>query len=204
MDLSSMTQVIMSKIPVAVTPTAADGELISRYKHFFRKHEEAVVKGFYDIVYNDPHTNTNLDPEARPTRENTLLQWYQITTSGHFDEHYWTWQALVGIVHVKHNIPNPSMLGMWSWMMSFLQARLLEELPADEALAVSQVLQKLQATACSLIVESFILTQQEAITRASGLTPAILKRFIHIEIDNLLKQGRAVMQASMQQHAQVA
>lgn len=197
MDLSTMTQVIMAKIPVAMTPTAADGALISQYKQFFKKHEDTIVRGFYDIVYSDPHTNANLDAAARPTRENTLRQWYQITTSGHFDQHYWTWQALIGIVHVKHDIPNPSMLGMWAWMMSFLQTRLLEELPADEALDISRVLQKLQATACSLIVESFILTQQEAITRASGLTPAILKRFIHIEIDNLLKQGRAVMQANM-------
>jgi hypothetical protein len=126
---------------------------------------------------------------------------YKITTSGHFDNHYWTWQALVGIVHVKHNIPNSAMLSMWGWIINFLQTRLLEELPAAEALAAIQILQKVQATVCSLIVESFILTQQEAITRASGLKPAIQKRFIYIEIDSMLKQGRATLQANMQQAA---
>ena len=134
-------------------------------------------------------------------RENTWRQWYQVTTGGHFDAHYWAWQALIGIVHVKHNIPNPAMLGMWAWMINYIQTRLLEELPPAEALAVIQVFQKLQATVCSLIVESFIMTQQEAISRASGLNKAILGRFIHIEIDTLLSQGRAILQEKVQQAA---
>ncbi len=93
------------------------------------------------------------------------------------------------------------MLGMWAWMISFIQARLLEELPANEALDVLHVFQKLQATVCSLIVESYIMTQQEAISRASGLNAAILGRFVTIEIDRLLSQGRAILQDKVQQAA---
>ena len=107
----------------------------------------------------------------------------------------------MGIVHVKHNISNSSMLSMWGWIINFLQTRLLQELPTAEALAAIQVLQKVQATVCSLIVESFILTQQETITRASGLNPAIQRRFIQIEIDTMLRQGRATLQNRMLQAA---
>lgn len=201
MDLTSMTNSILQKIPGMLIPTASDGALVQRYQGFFKKHENAVIKGFYDIVYSDPATSTHLNAKERPMRENTLRQWYQVTTAGHFDEHYWSWQALVGIVHVKHKIPNPVMLGMWAWMISFIQARLLEELPANEALDVLHVFQKLQATVCSLIVESYIMTQQEAISRASGLNAAILGRFINIEIDSLLNQGRAILQDKVQQAA---
>lgn len=201
MDLVSMTNSILQKIPVVLIPTANDGILLQRYQPFFKKHEDAVIRGFYDVVYGDAVTRGHLDPKDRPQRENTLRQWYQVTTGGYFDEHYWAWQALVGIVHVKHKIPNPTMLGMWAWMNSFIQARLLEELPAKEALEVIQVFQKLQATVCSLIVESFLMTQQEAIHRASGLNQAILGRFIHIEIDNLLVQGRAILHEKVQQAA---
>jgi hypothetical protein len=201
MDLSTMTAEILRKIPQAMIPNAADGNLIRRYQKFFRQHENAVVKGFYDVAFNDASTREHLNPTERPARENTLREWYKITTSGHFDDHYWTWQALVGIVHVKHNIPNSAMLSMWGWIINFLQTRLLEALPAEEALAAIQVLQKVQATVCSLIVESFILTQQEAITRASGLSPAIQRRFIHIEIDSMLRQGRATLQNNMLQNA---
>lgn len=199
MDLTSMTSHILQQIPVALIPTLSDGDRVRQYKQFFRKHENSVIQGFYDQVYTDPATQQYLNPKDRPMRENTLRQWYQVTTSGHFDDHYWAWQALVGIVHVKHNIPNPAMLGMWSWMINFIQAQLLEELPVDQALPLIQVFQKLQATVCSLIVESYIMTQQEAINRASGLNQKILGRFVHIEIDRLLGQGRAILQAKVQQ-----
>lgn len=199
MDLTSMTSHILQQIPVTLIPTLSDGDQVRQYKHFFRKHEDSVIQGFYDLVYTDPATQQYLNPKDRPMRENTLRQWYQVTTSGYFDDHYWAWQALVGIVHVKHNIPNPAMLGMWSWMINFIQAQLLEELPVDQALPLIQVFQKLQATVCSLIVESYIMTQQEAINRASGLNQKILGRFVHIEIDRLLSQGRAILQAKVQQ-----
>ena len=103
----------------------------------------------------------------------------------------------MGIVHVKHNIPNSAVIGMWSWMINFLQERLFAELPQEEALKVSYILQKLQATVCSLIIESFISTQQEAIARSSGLNQTILGRFIQIEINSLLKQGRALLQSRL-------
>jgi hypothetical protein len=53
MDLSTMTAEILRKIPQAMIPNAADGNLIRRYQKFFRQHENAVVKGFYDVAFND-------------------------------------------------------------------------------------------------------------------------------------------------------
>lgn len=198
MDLASMTNSILQKIPGILVPTAADGEVIRNHQDFFKKHEGALIEGFYDMIYSSPETKIYLNPQERSMRENTLLQWYQVTTAGHFDEHYWIWQALIGIVHVKHNIPNPAMLSMWSWMINFIQLHAQEELPAGEARAIIQVLQKLQATVCSLIVESYLLTQQEAIARASGLNQKIQERFVHIEIDQLLVQGRTLLQSKVQ------
>lgn len=199
MDLSNITSRILQKIPQPLIPSSTDGILLHQYKDFFKKHEDTVITNFYNIIYSEPHLQAHMTGQTRPNRENTLRQWYQVTTSGYFDEHYWSWQVLVGIIHVKHDIPNPAVLGMWSWMVNFLQERLLEELPVNEALDVIQVLQKLQATVCSLIIEGFILTQQEAISRASGINQKILNRFVHIEIDQLLAQGRTLLQANMQQ-----
>ncbi|MEB4590928.1 protoglobin domain-containing protein [Candidatus Thiothrix sp. Deng01] len=172
-------------------PTAEDGALIRRHQSFFKQHTNEILTGFYDVVLSDTATREYISESERAMRENTLRGWYEVSILGQFDEHYWKWQVLVGIVHVKHNIPNAAMLGMWGWMVNFLQQRLLAELPVEEALAVLQVLQKLQTTVCALVVESFILTQQEAIRQASGLRPTIMERFIQIEINSLLKQGRA-------------
>lgn len=204
MNLTQLSQHILKAIPADLIPTAQDGALIRQYKTFFHKHEESFVKSFYDLVLSDPATQHFIAAQDRSQRENTLRQWYQVTTAGHFDEAYWTWQTLVGIVHVKHQIPNSAFLSMWGWMIKYLQNHLFAELPHAEALALVQCLQKIQTTVSCLVVESFIHTQQEAIERSSGLNKNIMKRFITIEIDQLLKQGRALLQAQHVLQQQVA
>lgn len=44
-----------------------------------------------------------------------------------FSQAYWAWQALVGIVHIKHKIPISAVLGMWSWLIDNLNQALLAE-----------------------------------------------------------------------------
>ncbi|WP_298608400.1 protoglobin domain-containing protein [uncultured Thiothrix sp.] len=191
MNLTQMTQAILQKMPAARIPSLEEGQLISAQRAFFQKHEASLINEFYNLLYSDSNTRLVLgEPKLRVQREKTLHQWYQVTISGSFDEDYWAWQTLVGIVHVKHKVSNVSLLSMWAWMVDFLQTRLLAELPLEQARPIISVLNKLQATVCSLIVESFLMTQQEAITRASGLNERILGRFINVEIDSLLKQGR--------------
>ena len=196
MELTELSQKILKKLPAAIIPNAADSQLIKQHKAFFAKHENDLVSGFYDVVFGDSNVKNYLSADERQQREQTLRQWYQVTTLGNFDEQYWNWQAFVGVVHVKHGIPNSAMLGMWGWMLSFLQEKAFAELPMDEAMGIMSVMHKLQAVVSSLVVEGFILTEREAIKRASGLNEAILGRFIHIEIDRLLKQGRGALQQS--------
>ncbi len=190
MDLVQLTATILQKLPLSSLPTAEDAALIQRNRAFFEQHEAALIKGFYDEVFGDTHLKHYLNSAQRSQREETLRQWYRVTTHGNFDEAYWQWQVFVGIVHVKHGISNSSMMGMWRRMISFLQERLFLSLPHEEAQAVLTVLQKLQVSVSSLIVESYLLTEREAIKRVSGLKDKILDRFIHIEIDALLVQGR--------------
>lgn len=197
MDLKQISQRILAEIPQQLIPTDQDGQLIRQYKTFFQKHEDGFIQGFYDLVTSDAATQHFIQPGERSQRENTLKQWYRITTNGHFDEAYWGWQTLVGMVHVKHQIPNTAFLSMWGWMINYLQQQIFNELPLNEALPLVQSLQKIQTTASCLVVESYVFTQQDAIGRASGLNKNLLKRFIDIEIDQIIKQGRALLQAQM-------
>jgi len=190
MNLSALTQEIFKSIPQAIVPDQQDGLLIKKHNHLLMTYESALVTGFYDAVYGDDNLKDSLSAEERKAREQTLRQWYQVSMMGNFDEHYWKWQTFVGIVHVKHKISNAAMLGMWGWMMSFLQERLLQDLETAEAIKVLAVLQKLQAVVSSLTVESFITTQKNAIHMASGLNGAILERLISTEIDQMLIKAR--------------
>ena len=193
MNLSTMTQLILQNIPVFMRPTPEDGEKLRQYSEFFTRYESAVIKGFYDLIYSDPEAHAHITGMTRQQRELILHEWYRVTMSARFDEHYWNWQALMGIIRVKHNVPNSAVLSMWSWIMSFLQERLLAELAPEEAQTIIHILHKLHATVCGLIIESFIYTRQEALTRASGLNERILGRLVGIEIDQLVKQGQSLV-----------
>jgi len=203
MNLSAVTQKIFESIPQIIIPNKNDSAIIQKHNTLLISYENALVTGFYDAVYGDNSLKEHLSIDERKAREQTLRQWYQVSMTGNFDEHYWQWQTFVGIVHVKHKIPNAAMLAMWGWIMSFLQKNLLQDLETEEAMKVLTVLQKLQAVVTSLTVESFILTQQEAIHMASGLNDAILGRLISTEIDQMLRQGREDLMSSskMQQKA---
>ncbi|MCK5813263.1 MAG: Globin domain-containing protein [Cocleimonas sp.] len=204
MNLSETTAEIFKSIPEAIVPNAQDAALIYKHKKLFISYENALITGFYDTVYGDDNLKDRLTPEQRKMREQTMRQWYQITTNGNFDQHYWNWQVFVGIVHVKHDIPNAAMLGMWGWMMSFFQRNLLKDLDIEEAIEILAILQKLQAVVSSLTVESFIMTRKEAIRLASGLNDNILGRLVGVEIDKLLTQGRTELMNSCETEQMVA
>lgn len=194
MNLDELTSHILEKIPQIMFPTLEDEQLIRSHRSFFEKHEAELIKGFYDTLYRESATRAKLKLEDRKQRENSLRQWYRVTIGGNFDRDYWNWQTFVGMVHVKHEIPNSAFLSMWGWMITFLSEHIFHELPSDEAQALLSVLQKLQVVVTSLIVESFIITEREAIKRSSGLKEALLARFVYLEIDQLLKQGVEIIQ----------
>ncbi len=198
MNLSNTTKEIFKSIPEAIIPNSQDEELIRQHKTLLASYENELVTGFYDTVYGDNNLKDHLTPAERKMREQTLRQWYQITIAGNFDQYYWNWQVFVGIVHVKHHIPNAAMLSMWGWMMSFFQRNLLNDLDTTEAIKVLGVLQKLQAVVTSLTVESFIMTRREAIYLASGLNDKILCRLIGVEINKLLQEGREDLMLSIE------
>jgi len=174
-------------------PSAAEGEKLRQYQAFFQQHESAIIKGFYDLIYAQADAHVHLSEMPREQREMILQEWYRITMQAQFDEAYWNWQALMGIIRVKHNVPNSAVLSMWSWIISYLQEHLLAELPQQEAQEVIHILHKLHATVCGLIIESFIFARQEAISRASGLNENILNRLVNTEIDALIQQSQALV-----------
>jgi hypothetical protein len=201
MQLAELTNSILSKVPQSLIPNDQDAALIQANKAFFVKYENELVTGFYNAIFGDENLKTFVPNEQRKEREQTLHQWYRVTTSGRFDTAYWQWQAFIGVVHVKHKIPNAAMIGMWGWILNFVQEKAFTDLAMTDVQALMAVMHKLQVVVSSLVVESFIITEREAIKSASGLNNAILDRFIYIEIDRLLKEGREILQQSLIQQA---
>lgn len=86
MNLSATTTEIFKSIPEAIVPNAQDAALIYKHNKLFVSYENALITGFYDTVYGDDNLKDHLTPEERKMREQTMRQWYQVTTAGNFDQ----------------------------------------------------------------------------------------------------------------------
>jgi hypothetical protein len=190
MNLSETTATIFKLIPEGVIPNANDEAIIIKHRALLLTYENALIDGFFTTAYDHSHPINQIADEERKLREQTLRQWYRLTITGTFDEHYWNWQVLEGIEHVQGDIPNAIMLTMRGWVMSFFQEHLIYDLDKKQAIEVLAVLQKVQSVSSSLTVASFVMTRKEAIRLASGLNDAILSRLISIEINKLLQEGK--------------
>jgi hypothetical protein len=193
MDLYQQTHQIIACLPEHQRFTAADSELLARYKDQLLGLEDAVVKGFYDTVEANPHMLTLIGgSEGRAEREKTLRRFWQRTFKGPHDDQFWAWQALVGIVHIKVGVKNPMMMGMWQWITSALREQLgAEQVGGADALReILRSADRLALTGMALTAESYLMNYLETVVRLTGFKPALLQRMFDMEIDSVLKDAR--------------
>ena len=204
MNLSDITKTIFQSIPNTIMPTEQDTELLRKHKKLLLSYENDLVIGFNNAENSDENLQTALASEIKKQREQSLREWYQISITCDFDQHYWDWQVFSGILNVKYNIANASVLAMWSSIMTTMQHNLLRDLEVDEALKVLSVFQKLQTVVTSLVIEANVAAEKEGIRLASGLNSNILTRMVNIEIDRLVAQGEKELTLSDMQEQKVA
>lgn len=187
---TELTEQILDQIPISVRFSDEDAATLLAHKELLLTLEDELVKGFYDHLYAHETTRKVFTDDEREAREKNLRDWYQRTLSGPFDQNYWEWQTFVGLVHIKRNVNNAMVSGMWGWIQSFLGQKALEVLPADEALKVIKAVNGLQAAVMALISESYHRNMFAAVEKASGLNEALLYRLVGIEIDEMLEHAR--------------
>jgi len=186
-----LTTEIIDQIPAAVRFSQENADAILRHKELLLTLEDGLVQGFYDTLYGYEVTRAVFTDDERAAREQTLRDWYRRTLNGPFDDAYWEWQTLVGLVHIKRKVNNAMVSGMWGWILTYLGKNAMEHLSADEALAVIKAVHALQATVMALISESYLRNMFIAVDKASGIKETLLMRLVGIEIDGMLATARS-------------
>lgn len=196
MDLFELTRKIIAGIPADQRFSQADGELLLQHRELLLSLEEDLVKGFYDNVESNQHMVV-LMGGTRGERESTLRRWWQRTLSGPFDDRYWAWQTLVGVVHIKVGVTNPMMMGMWNWMVAWLRTRITPEAcgGADNAARIMGAVERLSLATQAIIGESYLQNYLETVIRITGFKPALLERMFKTEINVILSEARAQLGA---------
>lgn len=81
-----------------------------------------LVRAFYDTVFGHRETAKIFHDGERGMREESLVDWWVRTVEGPFDDDYWAWMTLVGLIHVVRRVSNPSMLAMTSFVGDHIAA----------------------------------------------------------------------------------
>jgi hypothetical protein len=191
-NLYELTRSIIDSIPEQQRFSSQDEVLLMQFKAPLLALEDGLVKGFYDEIEANPKINALLGDGARAQREATLRRWWQRTLAGPIDDQYWAWQALVGVVHIKVGVKNPTMMGMWNWILTRLRERVTAEVvgSAEAAAQVMACVERLALTTQAITAESFLLNYLETVIRLTGFKPALLERMFKTEIDLVLAEAR--------------
>jgi hypothetical protein len=180
---------IFSDMPPETRFGKEDAACIARHRGLLLSLEDAVVKGFYDVLYAYPQTLEVLKNDDRSKREAVLRDWWQKTINSDFGDEYWQWQVFVGLVHIKQKVSNPMMMSMWGWILNTLGSLLKGKVDEDEQAAIAGAFGRLAVTVQALIAESVLVNHLGAITDATGFNHKLLDRLLSLQIDGMIKQS---------------
>ncbi|MEX8500192.1 protoglobin domain-containing protein [Leptothrix ochracea] len=189
--LFELTRKIIEIIPPHQRFSDVDAQRLAEVRDFLRGLEEELVKGFYDTIFNHSPMHAVVSDGARADREKTLRVWWHRTLSGPFDEKYWAWQSLVGMVHIKVGVKNQMMLSMWSWTIAWLKNKIkVSDVKAGHADEILESFERLAMTVQSLTMESYIDSYLQTVIRMTGFKPALLDRMAATEIGRMIAEAR--------------
>jgi hypothetical protein len=189
--LFHLTKNIIDNIPPHQRFSEMDAALVGMCSDLLAELEDDLVKGFYDTIFHHPPMHSVIQHGEREEREKTLRSWWQRTLSGPFDDKYWAWQAMVGMVHVKSGVKNQMMLTMWHWVSHWLQEKIIQFTgDTESSVEIMESFQRLALTAQSLTAESYMSNYLETVQRTTGFKPALLERMAATEIHRMISEAR--------------
>ncbi|MBX7209305.1 MAG: hypothetical protein K1X78_13390 [Verrucomicrobiaceae bacterium] len=153
-----------------------------------------IASAFYDTLFACEHTAAifrNLGQD-RAVREGTLRQWFESVITGDYDDRFWTWHWLVGLVHVQHHVEHVYVMSMFGRLQSLLVAKAFEIF--EEASAERLIQAFLRATSClaALTVEAYHHEYLHAV-KESGLKDPVLTRMVALEVQKKIQEYRRIL-----------
>jgi hypothetical protein len=193
--MQDVAQAAIAQIPMDCRFTDSHGQLIHSYKELLLGLEADVIKGFYDTVYAHPATSAIFVDGERPAREMTLSHWWRRTVNGPINDQYWTWMAMVGLVHVARKVGNPMMLAMSGYVTTLVADRIATiEMNRSDAEHLVDAFRRLTSTVGSIIAYGYDRARDRAVVTAldevAGMPEALFARLRDAEVTSALTQAR--------------
>lgn len=191
-DIKEVALRALAQMPPETRFREQDKAVIQRHKDLLLSWENELAERFYNTLFAHPPTQAIFRAGERPQREETLHQWWRRTVTEPIDEGYFGWMALVGLAHVVREVENPMMLAMTSFVVEFVKEKVSSgtALGTNEALEVIEAMQRLMTSVGAVITFGYDAAREMAMHDASGMQPALLKRFTQQGAERLLLKAR--------------
>ncbi len=152
---------------------------------------DAVATAFYDTLFANEEASAifrDLD-QRRVVREHTLKQWFTSLMAGNYDDRFWTWHWLVGLVHVQHHVEHVFVLAMFGKLQTTIVAKAFEIFEEASAERVIQAFLRVTNCLAALTVEAYHQEYLQAVAEA-GLKGAVLNRMVSLTVQKKIENYR--------------
>ncbi len=187
--LKTITKNIMDHLPENLHLTEEEIASLKGNTDFFLAIAEGLIKSFYDTLYSNEFARSIFKEGERPVREASFKDWVVKTLSGNFDNDYWYWQAYVGILHIKRQVPNHLMIFMMGMVNDYVLREARKRIKPEELDTFSSAWIKLTMIVLALIAESYHYFYLQAITNVTGIKTQLLDNMVKTDVDKLLKEN---------------
>ncbi|MCB1237553.1 MAG: hypothetical protein KDM91_20985 [Verrucomicrobiae bacterium] len=174
--------------------TEEDEQILQEASEVLRPCSEEIAQVFYDTLYGFAPTAAifrDLDQD-RSVRESTLRQWFESLVSGQYDDRFWTWHWLVGLVHVQHHVEHVFVMSMIGRVQTVLVGKAFEIFEEASAERVIQAFIRVTNCLAALTVEAYHHEYLHAV-RESGMKEPVLNRMVSMEVKKKIEQYRRIL-----------
>jgi len=149
-----------------------------------------ITTAFYDKLYGYESTSPVFKEGERPTREKSLIHWYDMLIAGKVNDDFWQWQWYVGIVHIPRGISNSFMMGMMSSVQQLFITQCMATFEKEQALIVYGAFKRITDVVAGLIAESYFESYLEAVERSTGQSHKLIERQVNFAVTEMVAEAQ--------------
>lgn len=170
--------------------TNADAQILEEVADQTEAWGPMIATAFYDTLYGYESTSPVFKDGERPTREKSLVHWYNMLIAGKVNDDFWQWQWYVGIVHIPRGISNSFMMGMMSSVQQMFITRCMATFEKEQALIIYAAFKRITDVVAGLIAESYFESYLEAVERSTGQSRKLIDRQVSFAVEEMVAEAQ--------------
>lgn len=185
---------VLEKAKALTGFTGEDEEVLRHAAEALLPCAAEIATDFYDTLYAFKPTATlfrDLDQD-RSVREGTLRLWFVSLIEGRYDDRFWTWHWLVGLMHVQHQVEHVYVMSMFGRLQGLLVAKAFEIFEESSAERLIQAFIRVTSCLAALTVEAYHHEYLHAVNE-SGLKGPVLGRMVAMEVQKKIQHYRRAL-----------